>query len=478
MGFSVQQAKKALASTSRGLDVDAALEILLRDGTPTPPRSEQISPAPEFNPRRPSDPSSSRLDISPAQQTLQDQADKLMAQASSIGLSMFSKANALWKEGREKVAKVYEEQGFSSNTANDVSKGNGRPKWMDEAKMTAESESLTSQKPVYKSPARRRPPVKPAYVEHGLPPAMPAEPPVKSPAHPPPLSRPIIEVSPAALSSSNSHKVAGTEHYKLGRFAEAESSYSHAIHSLPASHLLRVPLHNNRALVRLKIGEYKGSIEDTTEALNIVTGNLGTAWHPGREAEQPGVNLGEAVSKALRRRAEANEGLEKWMEAAIDWERLNATPWANQAYKMDAVKSLSRCRAMVAHQNSTADRPSDLKPEVRSKPKPKPAPVSSQARPAEALSRVRAANIAQEKEEQDRHDLKDVVDAHLEAWRTGKETNIRALIASLDTVLPSTFAWQKVSMAELVTPKQVKIRYTKAIARLHPDKVSDHPCPS
>jgi hypothetical protein len=26
-------------------------------------------------------------------------------------------------------------------------------------------------------------------------------------------------------------------------------------------------------------------------------------------------------------------------------------------------------------------------------------------------------------------------------------------------------------MAELVTPNQVKIRYTKAIAKLHPDKV-------
>jgi len=31
---------------------------------------------------------------------------------------------------------------------------------------------------------------------------------------------------------------------------------------------------------------------------------------------------------------------------------------------------------------------------------------------------------------------------------------------------------QKVGMAELVSPAQVKIRYTKTIAKLHPDKLN------
>ncbi|KAF8507308.1 hypothetical protein BU17DRAFT_57572 [Hysterangium stoloniferum] len=487
MGFSVQQAKVALASTSTGFDVDAALEILLRDGTSTPPHREQTSSTPELKPKRTvplrnnissavSDPSSSRLDISPAQQGLQDHADKLLAQASSIGLSMFSKANALWKEGKEKVAKAYDEQRLG-NAADDISRGKGRPKWMGEAMITDENNGPSTPTDVYKSPARRRLPVLPRSEEDVLSPITPATPPpvMSIPTPLPPLSRPKIELSSSAMSSSNAHKALGTEHFKLGRFAEAESSYSHAIDSLPVSHLLRVPLYNNRALARLKIGEYKGSIQDTTEALRIVTGDLGTAWHPGREAVQADINLGEAVSKALRRRAEANEGLEKWKEASIDWEWLNVTPWTNQMLKMDAAKGIGRCRGGVAtHQDATAFPPSNLKPDARLKPKPKqePVPASSSARPGEALSRVRAANAAQEKEDQDRHDLKDIVDTRLEAWRTGKETNIRALIASLDTVLPSTFGWQKVGMAELVTPKQVKIRYTKAIARLHPDKLN------
>ena len=82
-----------------------------------------------------------------------------------------------------------------------------------------------------------------------------------------------------------------------------------------------------------------------------------------------------------------------------------------------------------------------------------------------------SANEAAEAEDQARADLKDSVDARLVAWRAGKENNLRALIASLDTVLWPALGWQKVGIHELVSPGQVKVRYTKAIAKLHPDKV-------
>ena len=106
------------------------------------------------------------------------------------------------------------------------------------------------------------------------------------------------------------------------------------------------------------------------------------------------------------------------------------------------------------------------------KPRPKPKPISRiPTPPSEALNRVREAAQAAEAEDNERHALKDTVDSRLTAWKGGKETNIRALIASLDTVLWPELGWQKVGMHELVTPAQVKIRYTKAIAKLHPDKV-------
>ena len=112
-------------------------------------------------------------------------------------------------------------------------------------------------------------------------------------------------------------------------------------------------------------------------------------------------------------------------------------------------------------------------------PKPKPklkpaAPAAAPKRPAppsQALSNLHSARSAQEAEDQQRLELKDSVDARLLTWKGGKETNIRALIASLETVLWPELGWQKVGMAEVVTPSQVKVRYTKAIAKLHPDKV-------
>jgi len=92
--------------------------------------------------------------------------------------------------------------------------------------------------------------------------------------------------------------------------------------------------------------------------------------------------------------------------------------------------------------------------------------------PSPALSNLRSANIAAEAEDQARHELKDVVDQKLMAWKGGKEGNIRALLASLESVLWPELGLQKVSMADLVTPGQVKVRYTKTIAKLHPDKLN------
>jgi len=69
----------------------------------------------------------------------------------------------------------------------------------------------------------------------------------------------------------------------------------------------------------------------------------------------------------------------------------------------------------------------------------------------------------------------DAVDARLSSWKNGKEENIRALLASLDTVLwdemvKSDRAAVKVGLHELVMPVQVKMKYMKAVARVHPDK--------
>ena len=68
--------------------------------------------------------------------------------------------------------------------------------------------------------------------------------------------------------------------------------------------------------------------------------------------------------------------------------------------------------------------------------------------------------------------LYDTVDAKVMAWQTGKESNIRALLSSLDLILWPEAGWTKVNMAQLVVVNKVKIVYMKAIAKVHPDKVT------
>ncbi len=563
MGFSIQQARVALAATDTGLDVQAALEMLLSNGagasSPGPEEQRQRRPQREPGheryygsdeedlppPARASPQSQARSarerpgrdDTPPTGDTarnLQGQADEIITQASKIGLSMFNRANALFKEGKERAMRAYEERaaaaaaaaaagGPSRQNTGDSARRNGRPKWMqdapedehlpsptlngdgfrdhddDEPHLSARpqakqppraQEQLPSaetpvsrmkvgnlfsddQPAAYVSPFRRKAPAR--TQDNGTPSPAPAAAtrptPRRAPSPVPLIQRQTVSAPQSAIAASAQKKAAGTEKFKLGQYGEAETFYSAAITALPEKHLLLVPLYNNRALTRLKNGDAAGAIEDCTVVIDLI----GPAYHPAKEAkvtredEGAGVDLADALIKAWRRRAEAYEGKEKWELAKQDWETIAGSEFAGKA-RTEAFTGISRCRRML---NTNVDAPA---PTSRPPPaKPRAAPARPRPRvptpPSEALDRVREANQAAEAEDQARHELKDAVDARLAAWRSGKENNIRALIASLDTVLWPELGWQKVGIHELVSPSQVKIRYTKAIAKLHPDKV-------
>lgn len=562
MGFSPQQARVALAATDTGLDVQAALDTLLSNGagagsrhtSPPPPargrdhgRQREIvgsepddiaPPRQRIHPRRDRQREVTRADSTlsaEAQKNIQDQANELLAQASTIGLSMFNRANALWKESKEKVQKAYEERAATAGSGSSVgsrsASKDARPKWMQDAPEDAEGawnegpgtsggfqDDLDNEDAPPRKP-REQPRKQPAVVSKSAVQSAPAEPvstrarvadllsddapkayvspfrrkaPARSqvstpaesrlspspaaPAPPPLIQRKCVSASSSELATSAKHKGTGTEMYKLGRYAEAETAYSYSIAALPDSHLLLVPLYNNRALTRIKTGDHSGAIDDCTTVLKLI----GSGYHPAREAkvtkedEGASVDLADAYVKALRRRAEAYEGKEKWDAAKNDWETIVATEWAGKI-RNEAIRAAGRCRRMLTMNTSGSSAPSasSSTAAVKPRPKPKPKPVTSRPTPpSDALNRVREANQVAEAEDQEKHVLKDEIDARLMAWKGGKESNIRALIASLDTVLWPDLGLQKVGLHQLVSPSQVKIRYTKAIAKLHPDKVS------
>ena len=148
MGFGPIEARNALAATDSGANVEAALEMLLAEREVSGP--SRISPVPPERrphprPRGPQDgesrPSVQRRQTDPATtrdrppnagpSNIQDQADKLLAQASEIGLNVFTRANALWSQGKEKVQKAYVERVNTTQTTTQPKQG-GRPRWMQE----------------------------------------------------------------------------------------------------------------------------------------------------------------------------------------------------------------------------------------------------------------------------------------------------------------------------------------------------------
>jgi len=540
MGFGPVEARNALTATDTGINVEAALEMLLAEreatgpsrASPAPPerrrapqrpqRLQDNEPRPPL-PRRRTDPAITRDDPSgEGSSNIQGQADKLLAQASEIGLNVFSKANALWSQGKEKVQKVYEERVNVTQPVPTQQKQTGRPRWMQEVaedgdghshepgfatagfkdsddegerqpppKGPAELKKKPSQgpppqpprphpktvdllaeepTPIYRSPFRHGSSSRTQTPQPTLPSLSSKTTPRRTPSPISVTRRQAVPAPATLIATCMKHKAAGTEMFKLGRFGEADTAYTSAIASIPENHLLQVQLYNNRALSRLKTGEHSGTIEDCSFVISLI----GPSYHPQREAkvteenEGSGVDLSDGLMKAFKRRAEAYEGKEKWEDARKDWEVIAGTEWANGKMRNEAVSGINRCKKMlIPEQEQAAAKPK--RPPVK-RPPPKPT-NRGPTPPSEALTKLRATTDAAEAEDQARHELKDVVDAKVNAWKGGKEQNIRALIASLENVLWPALNWQKVGMHELVTPNQVKIRYTKAVAKLHPDKV-------
>ncbi|CAG8458916.1 394_t:CDS:2 [Ambispora leptoticha] len=355
---------------------------------------------------------------------------------------------------------------------------------------------------IYMSPARRRPPPTPAK-----PPSVrihsssPAPPPSKSP-------RPVIYATPESIRASETHRAKGNELFKLGQFGEAEKYYSLAIDSLPPKHLNLVLLYNNRAAAKLKNGDQRGCAQDSSLAL-ILIDDFNLPPPSGVD-----INLKEQYLKALYRRASAYEGMEKYNDAKDDYEKLIISfPVDNSKNFNDGLRRCQKALNMLSKgdinknfektslnsQNLLNSNNHGLRVESSFTQSFSPStfgvPINSfgfvdpsaahstttfsssystnsEINNSPAVAKLRSQARQQEIEEMEKLSLKDQVDQKILLWKSGKETNLRALISSLDMVLWDGLGWQKIGLHELVTPSQVKVRYIKAIGKVHPDKLN------
>lgn len=556
MGFAPRIAQSALVSTSTadGFNVQAALDWLLaHKEASSPSESDNHRPRGMNNnrdsgavvhasrvPRTRMTRKPSQLDSRSAQQAQPNpdaadfpaSAERLLSQAGEIGRGMFSRANALFKEGKEKAMKMYEERASASSNRS-VGNADGRPRWM---RGSPGEGGLREDKPEgsytdygHEPRARTSKSLRnsPSNVQsEAPPPVMGGDVDLFSddasqimPQPYPPTGKPNAEPTPptsnftssrlshvpqltATISSPvfgtyQSQKSAGSDAYRLGQYPVAAAAYSRALASLPEGHVLSLPLLTNRAAALSKVGELSSVAEDCSAAIalveryvnnvaavNATIGRMRVVIEAtGGTDRDTEVDLAGGLAKAYQRRAEAYEGLEKWARALADWKVLIGAEWAGPTRSL-ATSGAARCQRMVGggdESASTTSKQPGIRPSVSSSvvskpPKPRPkrptAPTSAGVSESSAVAALRAAANVAASEEAERSSHKDAVDVRLLAWRQGKETNIRALLTTLDGVLWPELGWKKVGMAEVVGKGQVKVAYMRAIARVHPDKLN------
>ncbi|KAF9286165.1 hypothetical protein BGZ68_003156 [Mortierella alpina] len=590
MGFSAERAAIALAMTESGRDIEAAIEYLVQndeaeDHLPArrkapvsgeresrtreerrPYRDDSDPPLEDRRRRHPRQThtqtqgrsqSQQQQELSRAQQ-LQQHKDKIVGTASVFGMSVLTKANEIYKQGREKMQAAMEDMtaeeprtsaarrhewiedefnprkgGYKdSDSEDEVYKGRrqaqrpqdqhqrqpqqsqqqqkssrARPEKetfedtyvsssrrggasaksqplfsMEDGKSTSRSSNLSAAPATMSSSSTSRKARSPSP----LPP---------KPARPP---RVLVQASSQQLQESNHYKEKGNEVFKLGQFGQAAELYARAGQSLPAGHILLILTQNNRAAALLKIGEYRETIVECDRSIQLVQGPDGQGVNDILPPSA-GVNLKDQLGKAFMRRATAYENLEKYQEAKDDWAKLRDLDPGHR----NAVEGHRRCEKAMAMVNggpssslSSASSPSARKPSPSSSLSPaagrsglgvsspmqdifashqsshNEAKVRAELERSEGVTKLRQSAAQQEQEDDERLRLSDQVEMKMTLWKAGKEDNIRALLASLGSVLWEGVGWKAVGMHELVTPAQVKIKYMRAIGKMHPDKLS------
>ncbi|KAF8964844.1 hypothetical protein BGZ46_000718 [Entomortierella lignicola] len=559
MGFSVERAKLALAMTEGGRDIEAAIDYLIQndeaeDQLPqrrrTPGNNERRNPRPqrdeddlmiEERRRR----NQRQGQESSTVQQLQQHKDKIIGTASVFGMSVLSKANEIYKQGREKVQSVMEDMsaeeprstgarrhewvedkhrpragGYKDSDSDEDEVYSGRRQQQREQEQRKQQQQRQQQQrprqekegfeDTYVSSSRRQTKPTPNRKQSDLfsmddtssnsrfsstpkasTPTRTTASSTPSPLPPKPTrpQRVLVQASSQQLSESNSFKEKGNEVFKLGQFGQAAEHYSRASQALPSGHLLLIVTQNNRAAALLKIGEYRETVSECDRTVLLIQGSDGQGHNDVLPASV-GVNLKDQLGKALMRRATAYENLEKYKEAKDDWVRLKELEPGHR----NAAEGHRRCEKALAVMNGTSSPPVVKKAAVSSsissssglKSTSSPmqdifashqqsnneAKMRTNLGQSEGVSKLRQTAALQEKEEDEKLRLRDQVDQKMTLWKAGKEDNVRALIASLGSVLWEGAGWKAVGMHELVTPAQVKVKYMRAIGKVHPDKLN------
>lgn len=322
--------------------------------------------------------------------------------------------------------------------------------------------------PAQTPPANRSRPTPPRAQSSKSP--APSQPlPVRAKAPP----RVVPQLSQESLASTHRHREKGAEAYKRGDYAAAHDAFTSALTMLPDKHPITIIIRSNRAMTALKVGEPKVAISDADAILELIGPSKGEAETIDLANGETPKPMKDFYGKALMRKAEALEQLERWADAAQAWRQAVENGHGGST----SIQGRNRCEKAAGISKPAPQTSAPAKRPPAPAPK-KPSALDdlrggspSTGGSSEAVSRLRAANQAAERADEEKFALGESVDARLNAWKGGKQDNLRALLASLDTVLWPEAGWKKVNLSELILPNKVKVQYMKGIAKVHPDKV-------
>ncbi|KAI0977055.1 hypothetical protein F4678DRAFT_708 [Xylaria arbuscula] len=275
-------------------------------------------------------------------------------------------------------------------------------------------------------------------------------------------TRNVPTLPSSVLQASTRHRLDGTAHFKRGDYDAAHTAYTNSLSGIPQNHPICIVILTNRALTSLKTGSPKQAVSDADSAISIIGPSRGEGERVTLPDGEPR-DMKELYGKALSRKAEALEQMERWADAGNVWQQCVEAGVGGP----NAIAGRQRC------QNALAPKPKPIPRPVQAARRPRPSARSDLApqKSSEAVQRLREANKAAEAADDEKFALGEKVDARIAAWRDGKRDNLRALLGSLDNVLWENSGWKKVGLHELVIANKVKIHYMKAIAKCHPDKL-------
>lgn len=260
---------------------------------------------------------------------------------------------------------------------------------------------------------------------------------------------PSLPKHDASTTSANKERKQGNFSFNRGQFHASEASYTLAIKALPDGHGDLPLLLNNRAAALIKQGKYKECLRDCQLAIDIASKNTTLPITP--IMKETSTTMKAQWIKALHRKACALEGLGRYQDAIRVYEasvKLDPSAQVQQGIK--------RCQR--AMQNKTTNT--------------KPGWVPDEINQSKAVQEMRERERKREAEEAERLQKEDQVNAQIDLWKKGKERNLRMLLSSLDLILWPGVQWKSVKANELMEPRKCKVTYMKAIAKVHPDKVS------